>query len=94
MTDSQRAALRAHRERSRRAGLQRVEVLVPSQDAELVRLVARALGDEATAGAAREALRRDFPSRSRRDLKALLEAAPLEGIDLERSADTGRDFEF
>lgn len=85
--------LAAHRRRMRQRGLRRVEVQVRDEDAALIRAVASALADPARADAARAALRGGVLAKGR-DLKALLEAAPLEGLDLERSRDSGRDIEL
>ena len=74
----------------KRRGLVRVEVQVRKEDAPLVRRVAQALGDPARAADARALLRGRFAEPRARGLKALLAAAPLEGIDLERDRDTGR----
>jgi hypothetical protein len=85
------SAVAAHRERQRARGLQRVEVQVASEDAPLLRSVAAALADPARAPATRALLRARMLAPAGRDLKALLEAAPLEDDDIERSRDTGRD---
>lgn len=60
------------------------------EDAALMRSVASALGDPARETDARALLRQQFGSSATRGLKALLARAPLEGIDLKRSRDTGR----
>jgi hypothetical protein len=52
--------------------------------------VAAALTDPARAAETRALLRGRFAPPPARSLKALLEAAPLEGVELERSRDTGR----
>lgn len=83
-----------HRRRMRRQGLVRVEVQVRKEDAALVRGVANALSDPAQAESARSMLRRRFAAPAGRSLKALLAAAPLDGIDIERDRDTGRDVEL
>ena len=72
----------------------RVEVLVRKEDATLVRSVAGALVDPQRAAETRTALRERFGHRAGKGLKALLAAAPLEGIDLERDRDTGRTVKF
>ena len=82
--------LAAHRRRQRDQGLRRVEVVAAAADAPLLRAVAAALADPARAPEARALLRRRFIPEARRGLKALLEAAPLEDGDVERSRDTGR----
>jgi hypothetical protein len=84
------SALTAHRERLRSRGLQRVEVQVRGDDAPLVRAVAAALADPERAAETRALLRGRFAPTPTRSLKDLLASAPLEGIELERSHDTGR----
>lgn len=84
------SAVAAHRHRLRSRGLQRVEVLLRSEDAQLVRAVAAALTDPGQAGEARALLRRRFGPEPPRSLKDLLAAAPLGDIDLMRSPDAGR----
>ena len=55
-----------------------------------MRSIARALIDPERQAETRALLRRRFEEPEPKGLKALLAAAPLEGIDLERSRDTGR----
>ncbi len=86
--------LSEHRKRRKRAGIVRVEVQVGKDDAALIRKVASALSDPARAPAARVLLRQRFGDGKEKGLKALLAAAPLDGIDLERSRDSGRDVEL
>jgi hypothetical protein len=83
-----------HRERKKRQGLVRVEVQVRKEDAPLLRNVAGALADPMRAEQARSLLRRRFAPAGAKSLKALLASAPLDGIDLERSGDPGRDVEL
>lgn len=78
----------------KRAGFVRVEVQVRDEDAPLLRSVARALADPERAGDARALLRQHFIQPSAKGLKELLTAAPLDGIDLGRSRDTGRDVDL
>lgn len=87
-------ALAAHRRRLRGRGLQRVEVQAPVADAPLIRAVAAALTDPAQAEAVRAFLRIRFAPAPSRSLKALLAAAPLEGIELDRPRDLGRDLDL
>ena len=54
--------------------------------------VAGALADPHQASDARALLRERFGPPAPKGLKALLANAPLEGIDLDRSRDTGRTF--
>ena len=79
------------RKRRQRQGFVRVEVQVRKEDAALVRDVATALGDPAREAEARALLREKIATPRTGGLKALLAAAPLEGIDLERPRDFGRD---
>jgi hypothetical protein len=68
----------------------RVEVNVREEDAPLVRGVA-ALADPLRQAEARLLLRRRFAEPPKKGLKALLASAPLDGIDLDRSRDLGRE---
>jgi hypothetical protein len=56
----------------------------------LIRGVARALQDPQRADETRAVLRARFAAEGAQGLKALLAAAPLEGIDLTRNRDSGR----
>ena len=58
--------------------------------AALIRGVARALDDPERADQARALLRARFTPEKSQGFKALLAAAPLEGIDLTRARDIGR----
>jgi hypothetical protein len=89
-----KSAVSRHRERRKRQGFVRVEVRVRKEDAPLLRSVAGALTDPARAGETRALLRQRFTRPTTKSLKALLAGAPLEGIDLERSRDPGRDVEL
>ena len=82
--------LASYRRRMKRQGVVRVEVQVRKEDAALVRRVAGALIDPERRAEARALLRQRFAEPRAKGLKALLAAAPLEGIDLERARDTGR----
>ena len=86
--------LTTHRGRMKRRGYVRVEVRVRKEDAALVRGVARALTDPERHAEARALLRRRFGEPHVTGLKALLAAAPLDGIDLERDRDPGRPVEL
>jgi hypothetical protein len=76
-----------------REGMVRLEVRVRQEDAPLVRGVVQALGDPHRETEARATLRR-FGPKPKRDLKALLLAAPLEGVDLTRNRRVGRDVDL
>ncbi len=92
MAVSRRKALSTHRRRLKRQGVVRLEVNVRKDDAPLVRGVVEALGDPEREAEARALLRERFGKPT--GFKALLAAAPLEGIDLTRGRDSGRDFEL
>ena len=91
---SVRSPVAKHRARKARDGFVRVEVNVRKEDAGLLRDVAAALSDPVRRTAARTALRQRFTETTRVSLKALLAAAPLDGIDLARLRDLGRDVEL
>ena len=65
-------------------GIVAVEVRVREEHAGLMRDIAEALGDPARETATRDFLRAQTKPSKSGDLKALLEAAPLEGIPLDR----------
>jgi len=94
MTTSQEKALRNHRRRLKEQGLRRVEVEATDSDASLIRQLARVLraGGE-KAEEARQGLI-DMVSLQEPGLKELLASAPLEGIRIRRSRDTGRPIEL
>lgn len=94
MSRQARSSLASHRARKARQGFVRVEINVRKEDAGLVRQVAAALSDPARQTAARLLLRQRFVEPAGLSLKALLASAPLEGIDLDRSRDLGRDVEL
>lgn len=83
-----------YRRRQKQRGIVRVEVQVRAEDAPLVRDVARALTDPEREAAARSLIRDRLSPASGRGLKALLAAAPLEGIDLGRDRDPGREVDL
>jgi hypothetical protein len=88
---AQRTAVTSFRKRLKQQGMARLEVNVRKADATLVRNVVRALVNPQQEQAARTLLREHFGSRQVDGLKALLAAAPLEGINLSRERDFGRD---
>jgi hypothetical protein len=89
-----RSSLAKHRARKARQGFVRVEVNVRKEDAGLVRQVAAALSDPTRQTAARALLQQRFVAPVRVSLKVVLASAPLDGIDLERSRDLGRDVDL
>lgn len=85
--------LKSHRQRQKRQGLIRVEVTVHNRDADLVRNVARALRDPNEAPSARALIDAHF-AKEAPDFKEYLASAPLEGVDLTRPLDFGRDIDL
>jgi len=94
MTGKSKSSLAKHRERLERRGFVRVEVNVRKEDATLVRRVASALSDPSRQVKTRALLRQRFVEPPKASLKALLASAPLDGIDLDRSRDLGRDVDL
>lgn len=94
MTTSRKSPVARYRHRMKRRGFVRVEVQVRKEDAGLVRSAASALADPDRAAEARAVLRSHFRSPAEGSLKALLADAPLDGIDLDRPRDTGRDVDL
>ena len=91
MSSAQKKTLSAYRRRQKRRGVMRLEVHVRKDDVSLIRGVAKALSDPARATEARALLRERFGAIQAKGLKELLAAAPLEGIDLTRERDLGRN---
>jgi hypothetical protein len=94
MSSRAKSPLASHRARKARQRLVRVEVNVRKEDAGLVRDVAAALADPARQAAARMLRRQRFAEPPKVSLKALLAAAPLDGIALDRDRDLGRDVDL
>jgi hypothetical protein len=94
MTGRAKSPLAKHRTRMERLGFVRVEVTVRKEDATLVRRVASALSDPSRQAEARMLLRQRFVGPPKVSLKALLASAPLDGIDLDRSHDRGREVDL
>ena len=94
MAAAQRKAVAAYRKRLKRHGMTRLEVRVRKDDAPLVKEVVQALADPEREREARALLRERFASVRPKGLKALLASAPLEGIDLSREEDFGRDVDL
>jgi hypothetical protein len=94
MTTAHKTPVTSYRDRMKRQGFVRVEVQVRKEDAGLVRDVASALGDPAREAETRVILRERIASARVGGFKALLAAAPLEGIDLARPHDFGRETTF
>jgi hypothetical protein len=87
-------ALSEYRRRLTQQGVIRLEVHVRKEDAPLVRGVVKALADPSRESKTRALLREQFGASKASGLKALLAAAPLEGVDLGRERDFGRDIEL
>lgn len=94
MISTDKSSVTQWRKRRQRQGFVRVEVQVRKEDANLVREVASALGDPDRQEEARAILREKIAPRRGRGFKALLASAPLDGIDLDRSRDFGREIEL
>lgn len=94
MNRKAKSPLAKHRAQMQRRGFVRVEVNVRKEDASLVRHVASALSDPLRQAEARRLLRQRFVEMPKVSLKALLASAPLDGIDLDRSPDAGRDVDL
>ena len=91
MSANQESSVAKHRASLVRRGLVRVEVSVRREDAALLRSVASALSDPARHKETRQILRQRFDKPVATSLKALLAAAPLEDVELDRNGDIGRD---
>ena len=92
---NQKKAVRSYRRRLKERGLVRLEVQTAKEDAALIRQVTRALqSDPVRAAQLRSHLHRLVDHEPQSDLKALLASAPLEGIDLSRERDTGREVDL
>ncbi len=94
MAGKPRSSVAMHRARKQSQGFVRVEVNVRREDADLVRRVASALSDPMRQAEARELLQQRFAEPPKVSLKALLASAPLDGIDLDRRRDLGRDVDL
>lgn len=90
MVKAQSKATTNFRKRLKQQGMARLEVNVRKDDAALVRSVVRALSSPEQEQTARALLREHFGSGRAEGLKALLAAAPFEGINLSRERDFGR----
>jgi hypothetical protein len=90
---TQHKAMDRFRKRMRQRGMVRLDIHVRKDDAGLVRNVVRALVSPDQEQAARAVLRRHFGGQTV-GLKALLAAAPLDGIDLGRRRDFGRNVDL
>jgi hypothetical protein len=89
--DPPKKSLSEYRRRLKRRGVVRLEVHVRKEDASLVRSVVTALSDPSRESETRAMLQERFGGSKAAGLKALLVSAPLEGIDLSRQRDFGRE---
>jgi hypothetical protein len=94
MANTGKKAVAEHRKRLKRRGLVRIEVRAPKEDAAILRDIAGALADPSRVVQTRRLLYQHFNPYAGLNFKELLAAAPLEGVDLERNPDTGRDVEL
>lgn len=94
MTKARRKAVANFRRRLELQGMARLEVRIRKDDIPLVRAVVRALTSTEQEQEARAILREHFHVGPSEGLKALLAAAPLEGVDLTRDRDLGRDIDL
>ncbi|MCC7346659.1 MAG: hypothetical protein IT538_04605 [Variibacter sp.] len=94
MAHARKSPVSDYRRRIKREGYVRLEVLVRKDDAELVRNLVQAMADPARRAIVKDTLVSLIQKRPRRDLKALLASAPLEGIDLTRERDFGREIDL
>ena len=94
MAGKAKSSVAIHRARKERQGFVRVEVNVRKEDASLVRRVASALSDPSRQAEARKLLRQRFAEPPKANLKALLASAPLDGIELDRSREPGREVDL
>jgi hypothetical protein len=94
MANSVGRAVKKYRNRMKRAGVVRLEVRVRKDDAPLVKEVVQALSDPQREWETRAKLREQFGTGKGERFKALLAAAPLEGVNLTREKDFGRDVDL
>ena len=91
MATVRKTSVTTYRDRMKRQGLVRVEVQVRREYAGLVRDVASALGDPEREAETRALLRDRIARHPATGLKALLASAPLDGIEIDRPRDMGRE---
>jgi hypothetical protein len=94
MSNETRSPVAGYRARLARRGFVRGEVTVSKDDERLVRHVAAALSDPTRQAATRVLPRQHFAEPPKVSQKALLAAAPLDGIDIGRGRDVGRDIDL
>ena len=95
MSPSQRKAVERHRKRQQEKGMVRMEISVPESDKSLIKSIAAKLRDGSDeADDFRNTLKIALNQPHAMTFKEMLECAPLEGIDLERSKESWRDIEL
>jgi hypothetical protein len=96
VTPSQKQAVKRHRKLQVKKGQIRLELNVPAQDREMLRSVATELRKGGYfAERMRAVLTSTLAGEELLDFKKFLELAPLDGVDLERSKETGwRDIDL
>jgi hypothetical protein len=94
MAKPQRKAIADFRRRLEQRGMARLELRVRKDDVDLVRDVVRALTSPELEQETRALLREHFQAGDAKGLKALLAEAPLDGLDLTRTRDTGRNVDL
>lgn len=94
MAGSQEKALKNHRRRLKQKGFRRVEVEARDTDASIIRQLARTLRTDGDKAREARQLLLDLLASEQTGLKELLLSAPLEGIRITRSRDTGRPVEL
>ena len=94
MSASQDKAVRDHRRRLKERGLKRVEIHAAESDAALIRQLAKILREDSDRSALLRTRLDDMVTERPTGLKLLLVAAPLEGIRITRSQESGRTIEL
>ena len=94
MTTARRKALSDHRQCMKNQSIVRLEVRGHKDNVSLIHDVVSVLEDPERANEARALLRERLGAGKPRGLKDLLAAIPLEGIDLERDHDIGRNVDL
>ena len=95
MVKAQRKAVNRFRKRLKRQGMARVEINVRKDDAACSFATSSGRFQARNSNrTARALLREHFGSRRTEGLKALLASAPLEGLDLSRERDFGRNVDL
>ncbi|HEY5623665.1 MAG TPA: hypothetical protein VIV14_07875 [Gammaproteobacteria bacterium] len=94
MSATRDKAVRDHRRRLKQRGLKRVEIHAAESDATLIRQLARILRDDSARAELVRTRLDELVAEGPAGLKALLAAAPLEGIRITRSRESGRTIEL